>query len=90
MPLERGELDQVAVALRAEIDAVRVGRIQASRSGSACLAMISPAGSGRATTSVTSEISLTARPSYRLATPSARIRPATASQAPPSVSAWMT
>src|SRR5580704_12982176 len=49
--------------------------------------MISSSGSGRSTHSVTCEISRTGRPSYELATPSARIRSATASHAPPMVAA---
>ena len=66
---------------------MKLACIQASRSGSAYRAMISSAGSGRATTSVTSEISRTGCSSYRLAMPSARIRRATASHAAPMVSA---
>jgi len=48
--------------------------------------MISSSGSGRATARVTSEISRIRRPSYRLGTPLATIRPATANHAPPVVS----
>ena len=65
---------------------MKLACIQASRSGSACLAMISSSGSGRATARVTSEISRTGSPSYRLGTPLATIRPAAASHASPMVS----